>query len=52
MEKGSLGLKFTDRTVPLDLIFESTDKLTDNSNPKIPFAAKIFGNAGVEHMKK
>lgn len=51
MEKGSLSLKWPDRTVPLDLIFLKTNEWApDQSNA--PFAPKIFGNAGIEHMKK
>lgn len=51
MEKGSLGLKFPDRTVPLDMIFKETFELKPDQS-SAPFAAKIFGNAGLEHMQK
>ena len=50
MERGSLGLKWTDRTIP-------TDKLLDVINntygiSQAPMTTQIFGNAGREHMEK
>jgi sterol carrier protein 2 len=50
MERGSLGTKWNDRTIPLDRHFEvmiDTDGMTE-----APPAAQLFGNAGMEHMKK
>lgn len=52
MEKGSLTLKFPDRTQPLDLIFNKTSELMPEDKSNGPFAPKIFGNAGIEHMRK
>ncbi|KRX07791.1 Thiolase-like protein [Pseudocohnilembus persalinus] len=52
MEKGSLGQKFNDRTSPLDMIITQQSQLGDSYDPKLPFAPVIFGNAGIEHMKK
>jgi len=50
MEKGSLGLKWTDRTIPLD---EHVGLLNDIRGIEgSPMAAQIFGNAGREHMEK
>jgi acetyl-CoA acetyltransferase len=51
MEKGSLGVKYTDRTNPMDkhakLMIE-----TRGFAPKSPAAAQFFGNAGREHMER
>ncbi len=44
MEKGSLGVKFTDRTMPLDKHF--LDMKERRGIAKAPPAAQIFGNAG------
>jgi sterol carrier protein 2 len=50
MEKGSLGLKYTDRTVPLDKHMEAMFKLREpESSPPAP---QMFGNAGREHMER
>lgn len=50
MEKGSLSSKFMDRTNPLD---KHVEKMIDNAGiDGSPIAAQLFGNAGIEHMKK
>jgi acetyl-CoA acyltransferase len=50
MERGSLGMKYTDRTPALDKhmarMFEIRDPETS------PFAPQMFGNAGRDHMQK
>ena len=52
MEKGALpGPKYPDRTIPLDKCFVLQEELMPNTGDA-PFAAKIFGNAALEHMKK
>ncbi|CAK84980.1 unnamed protein product (macronuclear) [Paramecium tetraurelia] len=51
MEKGSLTLKFPDRTQPVDKLINYTDEWSTEKS-KGPWAPKIFGNAGVEHMQK
>ncbi|EXJ61409.1 sterol carrier protein 2 [Cladophialophora psammophila CBS 110553] len=51
MATGSLGSNFSDRTDPLDRAKSMSDKL-GNSNPNAPFAAKMFGNAADEYIKK
>lgn len=50
MEKGSLGVKYTDRTNPLDKHFEVMVALRGFANA--PGAPQIFGNAGREHMER
>ncbi|KAM3140336.1 sterol carrier protein 2 [Paramecium bursaria] len=50
MEKGSLTMKYPDRTNPLDKHVLQTMEIGEKS--KAPFAPQIFGNAGIEHMKK
>ncbi len=50
MEKGSLGVKFTDRTMPLDKHF--LDMKERRGIAKAPPAAQIFGNAGREYMER
>jgi sterol carrier protein 2 len=50
MEKGSLGIKYTDRTVPLDKHLKVMVDLRGFSNA--PGAPQMFGNAGREHMEK
>lgn len=50
MEKGSLGLKYTDRTFPMDKHF--TDMNNRRGVTAAPPAAQIFGNAGREYMEK
>ena len=50
MEKGSLGLKWTDRTIPLDrhsLLMSEIQGFTP-----APPAAQFFGGAGQEHIEK
>jgi sterol carrier protein 2 len=50
MEKGSLGAKFQDRTNPMDkhvgVMMEA------HGLGQGPMTAQLFGNAGIEHMKK
>jgi len=50
MEKGSLGMKFTDRTMPMDKHMNVMVEL--NGFESGPPAAQIFGNAGREHMER
>ncbi len=50
MEKGSLGIKYDDRTMPMDKHFESMVELRGFANA--PAAPQFFGNAGREHMEK
>ena len=50
MEKGSLGVKCTDRTVPLDKHFQAMFEVRDPE--EAPFAPQMFGNAGREHMER
>jgi len=50
MEKGSLGVKYTDRTNPMDKHFRLMVELRGFA--KAPGAPQIFGNAGREHMEK
>lgn len=50
MERGSLGAKYTDRTMPLDrqlTIMSETRGITG-----APLMPQMFGNAGIEHMEK
>ena len=50
MERGSLSMKYPDRTNPLDKTFLRSQELMEvEGNP--PFAPRLFGNAGIEHMK-
>jgi len=50
MEKGSLGVKYTDRTNPLDKHMMSMFEVREpESSPPAP---QMFGNAGREHMEK
>lgn len=43
-------MKYPDRTNPLDKSFLRSQELTQvEGNP--PFAPRLFGNAGLEHMK-
>lgn len=49
MERGSLSMKYPDRTNPLDKFLLRSDELMKvEGNP--PFAPRLFGNAGIEHM--
>ncbi len=50
MEKGSLGLKYTDRTPPMDKHF--MDMKDRRGIEHAPPAAQMFGNAGREYMEK
>ncbi|XP_065069207.1 sterol carrier protein 2-like isoform X1 [Rhopilema esculentum] len=50
MEKGSLGLKYNDRAVPVGKHIEVMSEVAELSAS--PMTAQIFGNAGREHMKK
>lgn len=50
MERGSLSMKFPDRTNPLDRTVIRSEELNPSSSGG-PFAPKLFGSAGEEHMK-
>lgn len=50
MERGSLGAKYTDRTLPMDKHIEIMSKNFDITGA--PMTAQMFGNAGIEHMRK
>ncbi len=50
MEKGSLGMKYEDRTNPMDKHF--TDMINRRSFAPAPPAAQMFGNAGREYMER
>lgn len=50
MEKGSLGVKYTDRTIPLDKHFGLMVELRGMADA--PGAPQMFGNAGREHMER
>ena len=50
MEKGSLGIKFTDRTNPMDK--HAKAMIEQRGFEKAPPAAQFFGNAGREHMER
>nr|XP_023017013.1 non-specific lipid-transfer protein [Leptinotarsa decemlineata] len=50
MERGSLEPKFNDRTNPMDKHVEAMAELVDIE--AAPIAAQMFGNTGIEHMKK
>ena len=50
MEKGSLGIKFEDRTSPMDKHF--MDMVGRRGFVKAPPAAQMFGNAGREYMER
>jgi acetyl-CoA acyltransferase len=50
MERGSLGMKYTDRTAALD---RHLDRMADFRAPEAsPMAPQMFGNAGREHMER
>ncbi len=51
MEKGSLGIKYTDRTTPMDKHFKLMVEKR-GFDPKAPAAPQMFGNAGLEHMER
>ena len=50
MEKGSLGIKYTDRTNPMDKHAEAM--FTTREPEASPPAPQMFGNAGREHMER
>jgi acetyl-CoA acetyltransferase len=50
MEKGSLGVKYTDRTMPLDKHFMDMNERRGFAGG--PPAAQMFGNAGREYMER
>ena len=50
MEKGSLGVKYTDRTNPMDQHFKLMVELRGFA--QAPPAPQMFGNAGREHMER
>ncbi|HLA19346.1 MAG TPA: lipid-transfer protein, partial [Dehalococcoidia bacterium] len=50
MEKGSLGVKYTDRINPMDKHVDMMIKLRGFETS--PVAPQIFGNAGREHMER
>jgi acetyl-CoA acyltransferase len=50
MERGSLGVKYTDRTPALDKHMARMFELRDPESS--PFAPQMFGNAGRDHMEK
>jgi acetyl-CoA acetyltransferase len=50
MERGSLGIKFTDRTPPMYRHFR--DMKARRGMTKAPAAAQVFGNAGREYMDR
>jgi len=50
MERGSLGMKYNDRTPALD---RHLDRMADLRAPEAsPMAPQMFGNAGREHMER
>ena len=51
MEKGSLGVKYTDRTTPMDKHFKLMIE-ERGYEAKAPAAPQMFGNAGIEHMER
>jgi sterol carrier protein 2 len=50
MERGSLGSKFMDRTNPLDKHVTHMAEIVGMDSA--PIAPQMFGNAGIEHMKR
>ncbi|KAI4456880.1 acetyl-coa c-acyltransferase [Holotrichia oblita] len=50
MERGSLDAKFKDRTNPLDKHYGLVTELV--GFVKAPAPSQVFGNAGIEHMRK
>ncbi|MEE3332460.1 MAG: lipid-transfer protein [Myxococcota bacterium] len=50
MEKGSLGIKYTDRTNPMDK--HAKEMIAHRGFAKAPAAPQFFGNAGIEHMER
>jgi len=51
MEKGSLGVKYTDRASPMGKFFSKMNKLR-GVDRKAPGAPQMFGNAGREYMER
>jgi acetyl-CoA acyltransferase len=50
MEKGSLGIKYEDRTIPMDKHMEAM--VAKRGFAPSPPAAQMFGNAGREYMER
>ncbi len=50
MERGSLGMKYDDRTMPMDRHFNTMISMREFA--PAPAAAQFFGNAGREHMER
>ena len=50
MERGSLGMKYTDRTPALDKHMARMFQIRDPETS--PFAPQMFGNAGRDHIEK
>ena len=50
MERGSLGIKYDDRTYPMDKHFNAMVELRGFA--EAPAAPQMFGNAGREHMDR
>jgi acetyl-CoA acetyltransferase len=50
MERGSLGIKYDDRTIPLDKHF--TAMVNKRGFAAAPAAPQMFGNAGREYMER
>jgi acetyl-CoA acyltransferase len=50
MERGSLGIKYTDRTNALDKHFMAMAEV--RAPEETPFAPQMFGNAGRDHMDR
>ena len=50
MEKGSLGMKYTDRTIALDKHFQVM--VDRHGFAQAPAAPQMFGNAGIEHNER
>ncbi|KAI9028807.1 thiolase-like protein [Phycomyces nitens] len=50
MASGSLGVVFSDRTNPLDHV--STVMVSERGSTQAPYAAQIFGNAGLAYMER
>lgn len=50
MEKGSLGMKYTDRPMPLEKHLQCMGNARGFSDS--PMAPQMFGNAGQEHMER
>jgi acetyl-CoA acetyltransferase len=50
MERGSLGMKYTDRTPALDKHMARMFQIRDPETS--PFAPQMFGNAGRDHMER